>query len=487
MAFDSSRQQLVVFGGRAGALALRDVWERGTGRWLERTEREAGPVGRSDLGLAFDSNRQRTVAFGGLNERGDALRELWEWDGTTWTARTTEQSGPSARAHVAMAYDRARGRTVVFGGAPAGSRGTRELWEWDGETWTDRTPADGTGPTARRDASMVFDAARSRVVVFGGRLDGVALGDSWEWDGTSWQAGPNGPAARFDASLGYDEVRQRTVLFGGTVAGADARDVWEYDGATWTERAPAPGPSARHGALAAFDGATARFVVHGGVSVRDGAPVVVKDTWAWDGASWTELPTRDAEPGYRSYPQHGYDAGRERAVMFGGLVVFEDLRIVNLDDTWEWDGDGWLERTPTTRPPGRCFGGFAYDSARGVSVMFGGGQTSDGASFTRFGDTWTWNGTTWTQHAVAGPPARMAPTMAYDAARQRVVLYGGATATTQLGDVWEWDGEGWLERTPANDVVGARALTSMAYDATSRHVVLYGGLDATSYGTDLWS
>ena len=33
--------------------------------------------------------------------------------------------------------------------------------------------------------------------------------------------------------------------------------------------------------------------------------------------------------------------------------------------------------------------------------------------------------------------------MAYDAARGKVVLFGGYDGQTNLADTWEWDGQAW--------------------------------------------
>src|SRR5262245_16947650 len=45
---------------------------------------------------------------------------------------------------------------------------------------------------------------------------------------------------------------------------------------------------------------------------------------------------------------------------------------------------------------------------------------------------------------------RSAHVMAYDAARERVVLFGGTLVHALLGDTWEWDGVSWIPRNPMN-------------------------------------
>jgi len=82
---------------------------------------------------------------------------------------------------------------------------------------------------------MAYDAARGRTVLFGG-FGAVDFGDTWEWDGATWTAvdagfGP-GPLDSF--GLSYDTARRRTVLFGGHSGTVGERaDTWEWDGATW--------------------------------------------------------------------------------------------------------------------------------------------------------------------------------------------------------------------------------------------------------------
>jgi hypothetical protein len=77
-----------------------------------------------------------------------------------------------------------------------------------------------------------------------------------------------------------------------------------------------------------------------------------------------------------------------------------------------------------------------------------------------FGDTWVWNGAGWRELKGQSPPARYAHAMAFDSRRGIVVMYGGATMTADrqtahLEDMWQWDGGRWTEikltgKTPGN-------------------------------------
>ena len=78
------------------------------------------------------------------------------------------------------------------------------------------------------------------------------------------------------------------------------------------------------------------------------------------------------------------------------------------------DAPVWTERTHP-----RDSHAMAYDSARGVVVLFGGQHD------VRKGDTWEWDGAVWTLRATTGPSPRYGHAMAYDSARGVVVLFGG--------------------------------------------------------------
>ncbi|MBK5297582.1 MAG: hypothetical protein JJE40_10525 [Vicinamibacteria bacterium] len=63
------------------------------------------------------------------------------------------------------------------------------------------------------------------------------------------------------------------------------------------------------------------------------------------------------------------------------------------------------------------------------------------------GDTCLWDGTTWTRVTTSRALAvRQIHAMAYDPARQRVVLHGGSVDQVNAADTWEWDGSGWNPR-----------------------------------------
>src|SRR5205085_12529 len=146
----------------AGALAAcRSTVDAQYVQWTQRSS--SGPSPRWGHTMAYDAARGETLLFGGSYYDGSWHwpGETWAWNGSTWMQRSS--SGPSPRESHAMAYDAAQGVTVLFGGYNAGYRG--DTWEWNGSTWTQRS---SSGPSARYSHAMDNDASRAVTVLFGG-------------------------------------------------------------------------------------------------------------------------------------------------------------------------------------------------------------------------------------------------------------------------------------------------------------------------------
>ena len=460
MAYDSARGRVVLLGGDLGGMGSTDTWEWDGDNWSRRTPVTSPPL-RTGHAMAYDSARGRVVLFGGSWTA--KLGDTWEWDGTDWVQRTPVTSPPRRSSH-AMVYDSVRGRVVLFGGFGVGDDILNDTWEWDGTNWIQRTPA--TSPPFSANHAMAYDSARRRVVLF-------AENATWEWNGSDWteRTPAHHPPTRVDQAMAYDSGRGRIVLFGGVdgFGGYGQQDTWEWDGNDWVDRTPATGPPSRLLHPMVYDSARARTVLFGG----QGFPLeLLADTWEWDGAWTRRTPT--TSPSWRSDHAMAYDAARGRVVLFGGYQD-DPSPSQYARDTWEWDGDDWIERTPATSPPARFSHAMAYDSARRRVVLFGGWNGA------RLGDTWEWDGNVWTERTTAvSPSARTGPAMAYDSARARVVLFGGSG----LDDTWEWDGQSWIKRSPTTRP--APGDFAMAYDSARGRVVLFGVYGSSETVVHMW-
>ena len=172
---------------------------------------------------------------------------------------------------------------------------------------------------------------------------------------------------------------------------------------------------------------------------------------------------------------------RARWSCFGGGGEPGGVCCGYFGDTWVWNGTNWTQEFPANSPSARGAFGMAYDAAQNQVVLFGGfGGISD------LNDTWVWDGTNWTQLSPANsPPARAAFVMVYDAAQGQVVLFGGLNSGNDLNDTWVWDGTNWTEEFPASSP-SPRSDFDMAYDTVHGQVVLFGGLSGPDFLGDTW-
>jgi hypothetical protein len=91
------------------------------------------------------------------------------------------------------------------------------------------------------------------------------------------------------------------VMFGGVSGWNILGDTWEWNGSSWTPRMVA-GPSPRSGHAMA-GGPVGRVVLYGGFSGFSSFEVLgdLADAWSWDGAGWQHQPlTVPLKPGPRA-------------------------------------------------------------------------------------------------------------------------------------------------------------------------------------------
>lgn len=275
MVWDSVRERVVLFGGQQDLdNYFDDTWEWDGQRWHELAPAHRPTPPREDHMMAFDRRRGRAVVFGGHDINVLFLNDTWEWDGTDWHA-TTPTKRPPPLAYSAMAYDQRRGVVVLFGGLDQARVVTDETWEWDGTNWTKHKPL--IHPPARSHHAMTFDPAEQRIVLYGGEGRGW-YNDQWHWDGTVWidvTTTPPGPALN-DTRMVYDTHRDRLVLWGGRFQPND--QAWELEGDVWLTRQLAqPAPPARQAHTMAFDEVRGEVVLFGG---WDGTQIF-GDTWIY--------------------------------------------------------------------------------------------------------------------------------------------------------------------------------------------------------------
>lgn len=403
-------------------------------------------------GLAYDIRRGRFVVFGGLTGTviptvGDAT---FEWTGSGWIS-PVPGIAPSPRSDPAMAYDSSTGETVLFGGS-----GYADTWIWNGTRW--RT-LEAFKPAGRTRAVMAFDARRKVMIMFGGTTSAGATNETWQFAGGVWTevVTATQPAVTTLAAMAYDPVRDAIVLVQPGAA-------WELSNGDWHPLPPPPAFTSQP--TVAFDPISGRIVTAGLTSTSTSFKL-----YAFDGSGWPLVHATSQTIGARGAALVG-DPVHRRLL----YLATADLGMGAVEQVfYEWDGLAWVSRASAiVRLPGSTGGmsgaAMASDPLHGRVLMFG-GRTS--ANVLHPADTWSFDGATWKIINTFGPNPRFDHAMAYDIARDRLVLFGGTAGGSTTSDTWLFDGASWTIATGLNPP--ARRQHAMAYDVKRKRVVMFGG------------
>jgi galactose oxidase-like protein len=249
--YDASTDQLVVFGGQqASNIPLGDVWsstsivaagQTGTTtpyHWAQVFPTGTAPAARFGHGAAYDSLSNRMIVFGGATSNTGCMNDLWVLDGANsangspaWIPLAASGPLPPARVNFNTAYDPSTNTLIVFGGSNCSAGFLSDVWvlsNANGEigtpTWTQLSPS-GVGPSARENASTIYDSVNNVLTVFGGDSGSTGLNDVWTLSNANGQGGtpvwthlsPTGtaPSARTGQSAIYDSANNRMVMYGG--------------------------------------------------------------------------------------------------------------------------------------------------------------------------------------------------------------------------------------------------------------------------------
>ena len=529
MAYDSGRNRTVLFGGNVSSTTIgflanclrNDTWEWDGISWVNKTSdgQNGSPSRRSFGKMAYDQSRGKIVLTGGfpIDEiegsnfnfgsiikepeplKYQELKDMWEWDGTSWTEIKLEDIHPVGRSQFSIAYNSSFNKMLVHGGA--GDSWGNNLhfyktkpvlggtWEFDitNKKWAKVAVTVNGGPRGYAvPAAMAYHPESKGIILIGcptsgALVTGATLNSSpihvWKLKSagdenlilnyvnsepytSDWEFLPYSTAANYPRqSVGQQAVMVKTsnfptsfhgvMMFGGSGhAGASPNyllnKTWVWHNSTWTEKAALSTntkPEARIGHAMAFNSKDNRVLLFGGASAAPAQQVnPCGDTWEFNGVNWSRFVSL-VSPEARISPAMAYDIKRNRTVMFGGSYPAPGpgpITYTSLNDTWEFESStNWTQvQGQIVGIPSRMRHAMAYDSNRNKTVMFGG----IGIDLAPRDDTWEWNGSTWTQVSVTGikPSPRHGHVMVYDPLRHVIVLYGGSYAPVQSLQTANW-------------------------------------------------
>jgi hypothetical protein len=489
IAYDSVHDEIVLFGGEGSSGQLGDTWtyDQKTNNWTDMAP-SGGPSARSGHAMVYDRAHGEVVLFGGYLGYYLGYKEL----GDTWTYNLSKNSwtnmtpsvSPPARGGHSMAYDSARGEVLLFSGRKYSYYYFNDTWAYNLTTnkWINENPT--TTPPGRCHHAMVYDSSHDDIIMFGGFTGPglILFCDTWTYShsANNWMNMTPSiePSARYGHGMVYDPAHGIVMLFGGETGYGDGLgDTYTYDPImnNWTLNPPTA-PVARGYPALAYDSAHGEVVLFGG-SYYEASYNYFYDTWTYNLTSdkWTNMNPPIAPPaGYQ--PAMVYDNIHDKVVLFNGEP-----------GAWTYDlsTNNWTNMNPPTAPSTRSGHAMAYDSGHDKVVLFGGKYSSD------LGDTWTYDlrMNNWTNMAPStAPSARSYHAMAYDSAHGEVVLFGGMSGINSLNDTWTYNlsSNNWTNMKPPN-APSVRSSHAMAYDSARNEVVLFGGFE-WSYGlADTWT
>jgi N-acetylneuraminic acid mutarotase len=447
------------------AIPSVEIFNPATSSWT--TGHAHMPTPRSLLGAGVLDGKIYVV--GGSNGSGAlAVVEAYDPATDTWS---TKAAMPTARTDVAVGV--LNGILYALGGSTTAGQALNTVETYDAATnsWQTNSPM----PTRRGAAGAAI--ANGVLHVMGG-FDGnmeLATNEAFspDRDEAAWKGlfTSTAPPNRTAHSSVYDTTNNRMIVFGGATGewvGAPQllNDAWvlaDADGSgthAWTQLQPIgtpPSPMGLHAAV--YDKTTNRMIVYGGDTSIGNCFKAVNDTWVLTNANglgataeWIRLPVGDALPNLRQRLRAVYDGGSNRLIVFGG----------NSNACGGSSNEVWM-----------------LSHANGIG---GNGE----------GELRTW---TQLKPAGIGPEPIEGHAVAYDAANNRMIVYGGVTSKGFVNDVWvltNANGTGiesptWVRLDPSGNLPDPRYLHTAVYDPAGNQLIVFSGVtNVTSAANDVW-
>ena len=351
----------------------------------------------------------------------------------TWTEVNTSTQ-PSARELAGMTYDATDGYVVLFGGWndtgwDVGSASAcnhtsccfNDTWTYQDGTWTNLS-IPGPPPTCAPD--MTFDKADGYVVMysalsyFGGVGSNGSLGDvnqTWTFVHGKWtRCHTSEPDAMpFYSSMTYDATLGAVLLVGDHYeAGGTFTETWEFKGGAWTRSDYSDTPKGIWWSSVGFDAIDGSAVLLGNSSIGNKGWSAATQTYVKANGSWIDLG--ELPSGLRKYAQYLADN-------------YCDVYVLAFDSK---DGYLLLYGAPLAMPY------LANTNNAQVSL------------------TWSYQDGSWTNESIGGPPGRIAPSLAFDAADGYMLLFGGmsggydANGTIESYVPMTWLDDTWIYTAP---------------------------------------
>lgn len=324
----------------------------------------------------------------------------------------------------------------------------------------------------------------------------------------TWTSAPmtGGPTVlRGNHTAIYNSLDRQMIVFGGLDDSLNVlSDVWSFDlsnlaipATPWTSEVTGgiPDPS-RYAHTAIYDTANHRMIVFGG---NDAGYAATNDLYILDLTTmdWSQPAFTGTPPVARAFHSAVYDPGNQRMVVYGGYDGISELSDVHFLSLPTNPPFAWSSPALGSSPVKRTQHVSIADPLRSRMVIFGGMDTdSAGDGSILSNESWTLSvGATpvWNQLLFSGTPTfRMGHSGIYDAANQRMVIFGGDTTATLSLTTEMWALR--LDVTPSWSILpftggpAARYGHTAVYDSGFNRMLIFSGNDASTVAAfnDVW-
>ena len=366
--------------------------------WIQLSPTGGPPPPRRLHSTVYDPLSNRLVVFGGCTPVGNnacisfggiVRNDVWVLTNanglggeSSWIELLPTGGPPPARQNHVAVYDQADNRMIMWAGESTLSfPDFTDVWVLTNANGLDRAtglpatpnwielfptgtfPPSGVSDPGREGSASIYDPVTNRMILFGGGVcdpcatrndvwvltEANGMGATPEWLQLFPTGGPPGPRAGH--SLTYDTSHDRMIVFGGGYP--HRNDTWVLSGASgldrgtglpttpvWTNLATGSAPPQRANHAAAFDAATNRQVVFGGIAADSES--TLNDVWLLYDANgtgatstWTQTLPAGTPPDSRMVFQHFqiYDEASKRMIVFGGdsgstITLFSDVWVL---------------------------------------------------------------------------------------------------------------------------------------------------------------
>lgn len=255
--YDKQTNKMIVFAGSGStdgaSLLKQDLWSLSnadnsgiTPTWLPLSPSGQLPSNRWGHAAVYDEQADIMIVFGGAQTGVAIFNDVWVLERATEQFTSTWRQipmpatgGPSTRCCMAVGYDSANRRMIIFGGSGFGQSGPvqrGDLWTltfnatFQTATWKELTPSGGTAPSARCCAASFWDG--SKFLLFGGGTFNNSSDDKiyalvLQSSTFATADGPaGGPSARTFATA---VPAGHFLLFGGTESFTPLNDLWRLE------------------------------------------------------------------------------------------------------------------------------------------------------------------------------------------------------------------------------------------------------------------